>query len=87
MALTLSVLLALLGIAAFPCWRHSARWGYLPSMAVGFLLVLLAAVTVGGKPLTDDARIARLKQPVTIVHDVNVANAADRIEGGPTTAP
>ena len=43
----LAVLLALSSIAAFPCWRYSADWGYLPSVVSGSLLlaVMLVAVT------------------------------------------
>jgi hypothetical protein len=49
MGLGLAVLLAAAGIAAFPCWRHSAGWGYGPSAVAGGLLVLIAAVTVGDR--------------------------------------
>jgi hypothetical protein len=43
----LAVLLAIASIAAFPCWRYSADWGYLPSAVSGVLLlvVMLVAVT------------------------------------------
>jgi hypothetical protein len=43
----LAVLLAVTSIAAFPCWRYSADWGYLPSAVSGSLLlgVMLMAVT------------------------------------------
>ena len=46
----LAVLLALTSIAAFPCWRYSADWGYLPSATTGALLlaVMVAAVTDKG---------------------------------------
>ena len=47
--LSLAVLLAAAGIVAFPCWRHSAGWGYGPSAVAGGLLVLVAAVTVGDR--------------------------------------
>jgi len=47
--LSLAVLLAAAGIVAFPCWRHSANWGYGPSTVAGGLLVLVAAVTVGDR--------------------------------------
>ena len=47
MGLTLAVLLAAAGIAAFPCWRHSAGWGYGPSTVAGGLLFLVAAFTIG----------------------------------------
>lgn len=55
-ALTLSILLAALGIAVFPCWPHSARWGYAPSLMVGGLLILVAAMTIGSRPLSDGSR-------------------------------
>jgi len=66
LALTISILLAVLGVAAFPCWRHSSQWGYAPSMLVGFLLVLVAAVTVGGRPLIDDSRSPRHAQEMAL---------------------
>jgi hypothetical protein len=47
--LSLAIMLAAAGIAAFPCWRHSAGWGYGPSAVAGGLLVLVAAVTVGDR--------------------------------------
>ena len=56
MALTVSLLLALSGVAVFPCWRHSAGWGYAPSMMLGFLLILIAALTIGGRSISDGAR-------------------------------
>lgn len=49
LGLSLAVLLAAAGVAAFPCWRHSAGWGYGPSAVAGGLLVLVAAVTVGDR--------------------------------------
>ncbi|MFO1085363.1 MAG: DUF3309 family protein [Reyranellaceae bacterium] len=47
--LTSCLLLAALGVAVFPCWRHSAAWGHGPSIAVGGLLIFLAALAVSGK--------------------------------------
>jgi Protein of unknown function (DUF3309). len=47
LGLSLAVLLAVAGIAAFPCWRHSANWGYGPSTVAGGLLFLVAALTIG----------------------------------------
>ena len=43
------LVLAALGIAVFPCWRHSAAWGHGPSIAVGGLLIFMAALAVSGK--------------------------------------
>ena len=46
----------------------------------GFMLVPIAAVTIGGRPLGDDARIARLATPKGGAPDVIVASAEDRNE-------
>jgi hypothetical protein len=48
MFLLLSILLTAIGVAVFPCWRHSARWGYAPSAVVGVLLVAVAVLAAGG---------------------------------------
>src|SRR5205807_1703362 len=45
----LAVLLAIASIAAFPCWRYSADWGYLPSAVSGVLLLVVMAVAVTDK--------------------------------------
>ena len=47
--LELAVLLALTSIAAFPCWRYSADWGYLPSAVSGVLLLVMTLVAVTDK--------------------------------------
>jgi len=47
--LELAVLLALTSIAAFPCWRYSADWGYLPSIVSGSLLVVVMLVAATDK--------------------------------------
>lgn len=47
--LTSCLLLAALGVAVFPCWRYSATWGHGPSIAVGGLLIFVAALAVSGK--------------------------------------
>ncbi len=60
-ALSLSILLAALGIAVFPCWSHSARWGYAPSLMVSGLLILVAAMTIGSRPLSDGSRLPVVK--------------------------
>jgi hypothetical protein len=49
LGLSLAVLLAAAGIAAFPCWRYSAGWGYGPSTVAGGLLFLVAALTIGDR--------------------------------------
>lgn len=49
--LGLALLLAVIGVAAFPCWRHSARWGYAPSTVAGTLLVLVALLVIGDRSL------------------------------------
>jgi hypothetical protein len=45
----LAVLLVITSIAAFPCWRHSADWGYLPSASAGVLLLIVMLVAIGDK--------------------------------------
>lgn len=47
--LTSCLLLAALGVAVFPCWRYSASWSHGPSIAVGGLLIFMAALAVSGK--------------------------------------
>jgi len=70
--LELAVLLALTSIAAFPCWRYSADWGYLPSAVAGTLLLAVTLVAV-----TDRApeRLAR--------HGVTASGV--RVAAAPTT--
>ena len=41
--------LAVLSVAAFPCWRYSASWGYGPTFSAGILLVVVALATAGAK--------------------------------------
>ncbi len=45
----LAVLLAITSIAAFPCWRYSADWGYLPSASAGALLLVVTVMAVTDK--------------------------------------
>lgn len=47
LGLSVAVLLAAGGVAAFPCWRYSAGWGFGPSTVAGGLLFLVAAFTIG----------------------------------------
>jgi Protein of unknown function (DUF3309) len=44
--LELAVVLALAAIAAFPCWRHSADWGYGPSVSIAAILMAVAVVAI-----------------------------------------
>jgi len=46
LGLSFALLLATGAILAFPCWRHSARWGYGPTTLAGGLLILVATMTV-----------------------------------------
>ncbi len=45
----LAVLLALTSIAAFPCWRYSLDWGYVPTAVSGALLLVVMVVAVTDK--------------------------------------
>ena len=60
LGLSFALLLATGAILAFPCWRHSARWGYGPTTLAGGLLILVATVTVAfpsSSPQTAPTRI------------------------------
>jgi hypothetical protein len=56
----IALFLSIAGIAAFPCWRHSARWGYAPSTAAGILLFFVSLLILGGKVVTSEASAHRL---------------------------
>ena len=47
-----ALLLTAAGIAAFPCWPHSRRFGYGPSAAAAVLLILVAIVAASHKQET-----------------------------------
>ena len=49
LVLGLAVMLAVISVAAFPCWSYSARWGYRPSIVAGTLLVFVAVVAAAGR--------------------------------------
>lgn len=61
--LSLAVLLAAAGIAAFPCWRHSVGWGYGPSTVAGGLLFLVAAMTIGDRAVPHSQSAAPERAP------------------------
>jgi hypothetical protein len=81
--LILSLLLAALGVAVFPCWRYSARWGYVPSAAIGGLLVFVALMAAGGKDASVTASSDRLNQPKRVV----VKRSEDRVSSPPVENP
>lgn len=45
----LVVILLLMVIGALPTWRHSASWGYLPSGALGIIVVILLVLLLTGR--------------------------------------
>jgi hypothetical protein len=47
--LELALLVAVAGVAVFPCWPHSRKLGYGPSIAAGSLLVAAALLAVSHK--------------------------------------
>ena len=63
MGLSLALLLTVAGIAAFPCWRHSAGWGYGPSTVAGGLLFLVAAFTIGDRAVPHSQSAAPERVP------------------------
>lgn len=68
-ALAVTILLAILGVAAFPCWRHSHRWGYGPAVSVGTLMLLVAVVTAGGRTSVSEALAKPPGSPIRVTHD------------------
>jgi hypothetical protein len=45
----LIVILVLLLLGVFPTWPHSAGWGYLPSGALGIVLVVVVVLLLTGR--------------------------------------
>lgn len=74
LALVLSLLLATIAVIAFPCWRHSARWGHMPSVAAATLLLLVALAAAGGKPRVTDALAQKPPPPRISAEEVRMAN-------------
>ncbi|TAJ84429.1 MAG: DUF3309 domain-containing protein [Reyranella sp.] len=70
LGLSLAVLLAAVGIAAFPCWRHSAGWGYGLSTVAGGLLFLVAAFTVGERAVPHSQSATPARAPSSRAHAV-----------------
>ena len=70
LGLILAVLLAAAGIAAFPCWRHSARWGFAPSALAGGLLFLVAALTIGDRASSHSQSATPERTPIPRPHAV-----------------
>jgi hypothetical protein len=66
--LGLAVLLAVAGVATFPCWSHSEGWGYRPSLVAAMLLVVIALVAAGG-------RVPRLVPGEIVPSETNLAVA------------
>lgn len=63
-AFELAVGLAIAGIAAFPCWRHSAQWGYLPSASAGILLIMVIAAVSSDRAPSHNTRQATVQVPI-----------------------
>ena len=90
MLLGLALLLATIGVVAFPRWRYSRRWGYAPSAAAGVLLVAVAAAAAAGRPASEsDIRITKAAPaPAAPSHNPTIENARERLlwSGEPSMA-
>lgn len=49
MNVILIVVMGLLLLFVLPLWSYSVNWGYLPSGALGFLLLVLVILTLFGR--------------------------------------
>jgi hypothetical protein len=45
----LLILLVLLLIGAFPSWPHAQSWGYAPSGAIGFVVIVVIVLLLLGR--------------------------------------
>lgn len=45
----LLIVVVLLGIGAFPAWRHSSTWGYFPSEGRGLVVLILPILVLTGR--------------------------------------
>ena len=57
-AFELAVALGVAGVAAFPCWRYSTGWGFLPSASAGILLMIVIVAVSSEKAPAHAARYA-----------------------------
>ncbi|HSH99563.1 MAG TPA: DUF3309 family protein [Reyranella sp.] len=46
----IAVLLAMISVAAYPCWSYNRHWGYTPSVTTGALLLVLAMMAIANRP-------------------------------------
>jgi hypothetical protein len=79
MTLLLSILLTALGVAVFPCWPHSARWGYAPSAVVGILLVGVAVLAARGVSSFADLAGNPSDQPLRVVQRTTIGSSPPSI--------
>jgi len=49
LGMILAVFTVLALIAVLPTWRHSRKWGYLPSTSLGLVLIIVVILFVAGK--------------------------------------
>src|SRR5438045_2036842 len=63
MVLGIAILLAAVGVATFPCWSYSARWGYAPSMLASSLLVSVAVIALTSKAAPKTVATASIGAP------------------------
>jgi hypothetical protein len=79
----LALLLAAAGVAASPCWRYSAEWGYWPSASVGVLLLFVAVFAASGAPVLSDGRKATSRAAMTTTGAISAPDptAAQAVAG------
>lgn len=80
MLLGLALLLATVGVAVFPRWHYSQRWGYLPAATVGTLLVAVAVAAAAGRPGITGIRIAEAPSSATVASWPDQARRKQTVE-------
>lgn len=55
----IALLLSIVGVAVFPCWRYSARWSYAPSAVAAMFLVGISVISISSKAATSDTLAAK----------------------------
>jgi len=71
LVLAVTIVLAVLSVATFPCWSYSGRWGYTPSVIAAALLLCAAMIVVGSKYAPKDTEADVAMATISPAHGVH----------------